>query len=144
MSEAGHAAGHVRWWWRALGALALYAVLEVTLTVVDYAPDPLRLALLVGVGVAAAGLARDSLAVTGPATWSAQPSHSVLPTGSDARLAGYVRMVEDHLTAPTPSGVLRDRLVDLSDGELADELEGPPRRLGKAQIDDYLRRIEER
>jgi hypothetical protein len=136
--------GRVRWWWRGLGALLLYAVLEVTLTLVDYAPDALRLALLVGVGVAATSLVLDGMAASGPAVWSDHPVHPVVPPGADLRLAAYVRLVEDHLTAPTPGAALRDRLVTLSDGRLAGELSGPPRRLSRAEIDDYLRRIEER
>ena len=132
-----------RWWRRALGGLLLYAVLEIVFTVVDFAPDALRLALLVGVCVAAAGLVQDSLADAGPA-WTVQPVQSLVPPGSDARLAAYVRLIEAHLTSRDPDGGLRDRLVTLSDGRLADDLAGPPRRLTTTQIDDYLRRIEDR
>ena len=132
-----------RWWRRALGGLLLYAVLEIVFTVVDFAPDALRLALLVGVCVAAAGLVQDSMADAGPA-WTVQPVQSLVPPGSDARLAAYVRLIEDHLTSRHPDGGLRDRLVALSDGRLADDLAGPPRRLTTTQIDDHLRRIEDR
>ena len=132
-----------RWWWRAVGGLLLYAVLEIVFTVVDFAPDALRLALLVGVCVAAVGLVHDSMADSGP-TWTAQPVQSLVPPGADPRLAAYVRLIEDHLTSRDPDSGLRDRLVALSDGRLTDDLAGPPRRLTTAQIDDYLRRIEER
>lgn len=134
----------VHWWWRGAGGVLLYAVLEVTLTVTGYAPDPVRLALVVGVGLATTGLVLDSLAAAGPATWTEHPEPSVVPPGADVRLAAYVRLLEDHFTAPTPGPALRDRLVALSDGRLAEELAGPPRRLGRAEIDDYLRRIEQR
>ena len=131
-----------RWRGRIVGALLLYAVLEVVLSLTDYAPDPLRLALLVGLCVAALGLLRDSLGDSAP-LWAAEPVQPVVPEGSDARLAAYVHLVEDHLTSRTPDGALRDRLVTLSDQRLADDLAGPPRRLSPAEIDDYLRRIED-
>lgn len=131
-----------RWRGRIIGALLLFAVLEAALSAADYAPDPLRLALLVGLCVAAVGLFRDSLAGGAP-LWTAEPVQHVVPEGSDARLAAYVRLVEDHLTSRTPDGALRDRLVALSGRRLADDLAGPPRRLSPAQIDDYLRRIED-
>ena len=88
------------------------------------------------------GLLRDSLGEPAP-LWAAEPVQPVVPEGADARLAAYVRLVEDHLTSRTPDGALRDRLVTLSGQRLAEELGGPPRRLSPAQIDDYLRRIEE-
>jgi hypothetical protein len=93
--------------------------------------------------------------------------HAVRPIslpGSDVRLAAYVRLVENHLTARTPDHGLRDRLGALCDerlerrrglrrtdpaargllgGDLLRYLEGPPRRLSRDEIDDYLRRIEE-
>lgn len=135
--------GPHRWWWRTLGALLVYAVLEVVFTMVDFAPNALRLALLVGLCVAAVGLLRDSMGDAG-ADWAAPPVPSVVPPGSDLRLAAYVRLIEDHLTSRNPDGGLRDRLVTLSGGMLAEDLAGPPRRLNRAEIDDYLRRIEER
>jgi len=131
-----------RWRGRVVAAVLLYAVLGGVLSATDYAPDPLRLALLVGLCVAALGLLRDSLGEPAP-LWAAEPVQPVVPEGADARLAAYVRLVEDHLTSRTPDGALRDRLVTLSDQRLAEELAGPPRRLSPAQIDDYLRRIED-
>jgi hypothetical protein len=142
--SAAEGRGRVHWWWRGAGALLLYAVLEVTLTLAGYAPDALRLALLVCVGVTATGLVLDGMVVSGPALWTEHPVPSVVPPGADVRLGAYVRLVEDHLSSPTPGAALRDRLVTLSDGRLAEELSGPPRRLSRAEIDDYLRRIEQR
>ncbi|NYD41003.1 hypothetical protein [Nocardioides panaciterrulae] len=127
---------------RALVALLLFAVLDVVFAVVDFEPDAPRLALLVLVCGAAVGLLLDSVDEGGP-PWPAPGSRPVVPRGSDARLSSYVRLVEDHLTARTPDAGLRDRLVELSGGRLAEELAGPPRRLSRAEIDDYLRRIEE-
>ena len=131
-----------RWQWRALGGLVLYAGLEVALAWLDFDPDPLRLALVVGVCVAAAGVLRDGIASTGR-EWTPPPAPPVVPPGSDSRLAAYVRLIEDHLTSRTPDGGLRDRLIVLSGGWLAGELDGPPRRLTTGEIDDYLKRIEE-
>jgi hypothetical protein len=137
MSDPAH------WWWRAGLGLLAYAVLEVSFTLLGFAPDALRLALLAAVGMATFGVLRDSVEQEA-ATWTSPPAPSVVPPGSDARLAAYVRLIEDMRTARTPGGTLRDHLVRLSDGQLADELAGPPRRLSLAEIDDYLRRIEER
>lgn len=131
-----------RWGRRALAALLVYALAEVALSALDFAPHALRLALLVGLAVAALGLARDALSDSGPG-WAAQPVPPLVPPGSDARLGAYVRLIEDNLTARTPGTGLRDRLVALSGGRLADELAGPPRRLSRSEIDAYLRRIEE-
>lgn len=133
----------VRWRGRAGLALGVYAVLEVGFTLFDYEPDALRLALLATVCVAGAGLLRDSLDHEST-PWTPPPVPSIVPHGSDARLAAYVRLIESMQTSRTPDGTLRDRLVRLSDGELAEELAGPPRRLSLAEIEDYLRRIEER
>jgi len=132
-----------RWRWRAWLALATYAVLEIALSLLDFEPDALRLALLVALGVAGAGLLRDSIDHEST-PWTPPPVPSIVPPGSDARLAAYVRLIESMQTARTPDGTLRDRLVRLSDQQLAEELAGPPRRLSLAEIDDYLRRIEER
>ena len=133
----------VRWRWRAGFALAAYAVLEIGFSLLDFAPDALRLALLVAVSVFGAGLLRDSLDHES-SPWIPPAAPSIVPPGSDARLAAYVRLIESMQTSRTPDGTLRDRLVRLSDQQLADELAGPPRRMSLEEIDDYLRRIEER
>ena len=132
-----------RWRWRAGLALLVYAVLETASSLLGFAPDALRLALLVAVGTAALGLLRDSIDQE-TAEWTPPPGPPVVPPGSDARLAAYVRLIESMQTSRTPDGTLRDRLVRLSDQQLADELAGPPRRMSLEEIDDYLRRIEER
>ena len=130
-----------RWRWRAGLGLLAYAVLEIAFTLLGFAPDAVRLALLVAVVTAALGLLRDSIDQE-PAPWTRPPAPSVVPPGSDARLAAYVRLIEDMQTARTPGGALRDHLVRLARGQLDDELAGPPRRLRLGEIDDYLRRIE--
>ncbi|HEU4811954.1 MAG TPA: hypothetical protein VFT00_07415 [Nocardioides sp.] len=151
------------WRWRVVQTLVAFAILEVVFTWVEFEPDALRLGLLVALCVAVLGLVQESLGERGP-LWSVHAVRPMSPPGSDVRLAAYVRLVENHLTARTPDRGLRDRLVVLCDerlerrrglrrtdpeartllGEdLLRDLEGPPRRLSRDQIDDYLRRIEE-
>ncbi len=152
-----------RLWWRAAGALAVFGVLEVVLTWLDFRPDALRLGLLVTLCVATAWLVWDSLGDSGPG-WPAASNRATVPPGSDRRLASYVRLLEGHLTADTPDRALRDRLAALCDerlerrhglrrtdpgaesllrADLLRDLAGPPRRLRASEIDDYLRRIED-
>lgn len=135
-----------RWRRRVAGAVAVYAVLEVVLASADFAPHALRLALVVGLGLGALGVLRDGLAGAAT-TWPRPAPAPVVPPGSETRLATYVRLVGDHLTARHPDGLLRDRLLALAEGGTADarpaHLDGPPRRLSRAEIDDHLRRLEE-
>ena len=135
--------GRAAWWWRAGIGLLTYAALEITFTLLGEAPDALRLALLVALATVALGLLRDGVELEA-ARWTPPPVPSVVPPGSDARLAAYVRLIEGMRTARTPDGALRDHLLALGGGRLDEELAGPPRRLSLAEIDDYLRRIEER
>ena len=151
------------WWWRAAGAVLLFGVLLVTFTVVDFEPDPVRLGLVVALGVAVAWLARDSLVEHGQ-LWTVREVRPIVPAGGDVKLASYVRLIENNLTARVPDRNVRDRLARLCDERLerrhglvrgdprADELlgadlvqalSGPPRRFGATEIDHYLTRIEE-
>jgi hypothetical protein len=158
-----------RWVLRGLVALGVFGLLHVTFTWTRLGPQPLRLGLLVLLGVAVAGLVRDALeAGTGAPGWTAQPPRPMVPVGGDLRLAAYVRLVDGHLTAAGPDPALRNRLAALCDerlerrhgldradpaaherlrellGErLLDDLAGAPRRLRRDEIDDHLRRIEE-
>ena len=152
-----------RWARRAAGAAALFLVLDLVLTRFEFAPDHLRLALVVTLAVAVTGLLTDSLAEGGSA-WVGEPMGSGGATATDPHLASYVRVLESHLTARGADAALRDRLAALCDErlgrrhslsrddpaaeallgpELIGALAGPPRRLRKEQIDDYLRRIED-
>jgi hypothetical protein len=152
-----------RWVRRAAGAAAVVVVLDVVLTVFDYAPDHLRLALLVTLAVAVMGLLSDSVGESGPA-WRVEPMSTGGVTATDPHLASYVRILESHLTARTADTALRDRLARLCDERLTRrhaltrddpaaeallgpgllrDLAGPPRRLRREEIDGYLRRIEE-
>jgi hypothetical protein len=150
-------------WRRMAGAAALALVLYVGLLLLDFEPDPLRLTLLVLVGVAGLGLLADGLGNEDP-SWTVDMVRWATPPGQDHGFATYVRMIEGHLTVDVPHGALRDRLgalaarrleqrhglsvddpraVALLGRELAAVLAGPPRRLGPAEIDRCVRRIEE-
>ena len=154
--------GMKRWALRAAGAAALVLVLDIVLTLFDFAPDHLRLALLVALTVAVAGLLMDSLAESGP-VWRVEPMGTGGVTATDPHLASYVRILESHLTARISDTALRNRLAALCDERLARrhaltrddpaaeallgsgllrDLAGPPRRLRREEIDDHLRRIE--
>ena len=152
-----------RWLLRATGAAALVVTLDIVLSVFDFAPDHVRLALLVTLGVAVTGLLSDSVGETG-ATWRVEPMGRGGVTATDPHLASYVRILESHLTARTADSALRDRLATLCDERLTRrrgvtrddpaaeallgpgllrDLTGPPRRLRREEIDGYLRRIEQ-
>lgn len=152
-----------RWWRRITLAVVLYAVLEVAFVRVDFDPDPLRLALLVALGMALVGLVLDSLPDVAP-LWEVHAVRSTTPPGQDHRTSLNLRILEGHLTGRTPDSALRDRLGALADQVLrvrhdvaredprAAELLGPelyrvltepPRRLGRDEIERCVRRIEE-
>jgi hypothetical protein len=152
-----------RWARRAAGTVALVVLLDVVLTRFEFAPDHLRLALVVALGVAVTGLLIDSLAEGGSA-WRVEPMGTGGATATDPHLASYVRILESHLTARGADTALRNRLAALCDERLARRhalarddpaaeallgpelvgvLSGPPRRLTREQIDGCLRRIEE-
>ncbi len=152
-----------RWVRRAAGAAALVLALDILLTLFDFAPDHLRLALLVALTVAVTGLLSDSLGEGGP-VWRVEPMGTGGVTATDPHLASYVRILESHLTARTADTALRDRLAALCDERLTRrhaltrddpaaeallgsgllrDLAGPPRRLRREEIDGHLRRIEE-
>jgi hypothetical protein len=152
-----------RWARRAAAAAVLAVVLDILLTRFEFAPDHLRLALVVALAVAVIGLLTDALAESG-SPWRVEPMGSGRATATDPHLASYVRILESHLTARGADSALRDRLAGLCDERLArrhaltredpaagallgteliSALAGPPRRLRREQIDDYLRRIED-
>ena len=152
-----------RWVRRALAAVALLVVLDIVLGLFEFAPDHLRLALVVALAVAVIGLLMDSIAEVRSA-WRVEPVGAGVATATDPHLASYVRILESHLTARGADAALRDRLAALCDERLARRhaltrddpaaegllgpellgvLSGPPRRLKRDQIDGYLRRIED-
>ena len=151
------------WWLRIAVGAVVFVALQLVLTYFDYGPRPARLGLVVALGVVVAGLVHDTLRDPS-GTWAGPAVRPITPPGSDARLAGYVRLVEGHLTARIPDAALRDRLAELCDErlerhrglrrsdpeaeallgpDLLRDLAAPPHRLSRAEIDDHLRRIEE-
>lgn len=152
-----------RWGRRVAGGVAAFVALEVVLVVAGTDPDPVRLALLVAVGVGVLGLVRDAL-VDGGVSWHVDvEAPSVRGTG-DPRLSFYVNLLEAHRSARTDDTAVRDRLGGLADQvlrqrygvprtdpratdllgpELVAVLDGPARKLNPAEIDRYLTRIEE-
>jgi hypothetical protein len=152
-----------RWVLRSVGAATLFVALDVPLTLFDFAPDHLRLALLVALAVAVTGLLSDSLGEGAP-VWRVEPMGTGGVTATDPHLASYVRVLESHLTARTADSALRNRLAALCDerlarrhaltrddpaagallgSELLRDLSGEPRRLRREEIDGHLRRIEQ-
>ena len=152
-----------RWGRRAAGGLVVFVALEVVLELVHAGPDAVRLALLVATCVGVLGLVLDALSDPGP-SWTVEVEAPFSRDREDPRLARYLNLVEAHLTARSDDSALRDRLGVLADQVLrqrhgltlddprADELlgpelvaviAGPPRRLGLAEIDHCLTRIEE-
>ena len=152
-----------RWWRRGVAAAVAYVVLEVLLTVLDLDPDPLRLALLVGTYTALLGLVVDAVAGDEP-IWTIESELPAARSGGDPRLGRYVGLLESHLSAKGEDRVLRERLGALTDQvlrqrhgfghedpraeellgpELAELVNGPPRRIAPAQLDRCLTRIEE-
>lgn len=151
-----------RWLWRALTFGVLFGVADVALVRLDFAPDHLRLLLLMAVGFVVLLLLLDALSDDSPG-WNDDPVRPMAVAGSDHRLAGYVRLIESHLTAAVVDAGVRDRLALLCDERLARrhgltrqdpaarellgdallrDLAGPARRLTRAQIGQHLERIE--
>jgi hypothetical protein len=152
-----------RWWRRAAGGAAAFAALEVLLQLTGTDPDPLRLALLVAIGVGVLGLVRDALAV-GTVSGDVDVETRSGRPGGDPRLSLYVNLLEAHRVARSHDPAVRDRLGGLADQvlrqrygvpradprasellgpELVAVLDGPARRLTPAEIDRCLTRIEE-
>ena len=84
-----------RWVRRAAGAAALLLGLDIVLTLFDFAPDHLRLALLVALAVAVTGLLTDSLGEDAP-VWRVEP----MGTGGRHRDRSPPRVVRPHPREP--------------------------------------------
>jgi hypothetical protein len=151
-----------RWGPRLAGGLVAFLGFEVLLTLIDADPDPVRLALLVATCTVLLGLVGDALD-GGEPSWGVEVEVPSVRESADTRLGGYVGLLESHLSAREPDGALRDRLGDLADEvlrhrhglrrddaraeallgpALSEVLEGPPRRLSRAQITRCLTMIE--
>lgn len=144
-------------------AIGLYVVAYAVTARLRWDPEPVRLALVIGLLLALIELLVSALDAAGP-SWKVD---SVIPAGQpgrDAQFSTYLRILEGHLTSKTPDGALRDRLAALADRrlvqhqgvrredpraapllgpELVRDLDGPPRRLSLGEIERYLTRIEE-
>ena len=150
-------------WTVRLGVLAVVVVgLYVLLSIFDYDPHPVRLALLTTVAMAAVWLTSDVLVDAG-AAWNVYSDQPVSEGQLDPRLATYLRTLEGHLTSSTADTALRDRLAVLADRRLAKRglrrgdaeardllgpdlsaiLDGPPRRMAVSEINRHVTRIEE-
>lgn len=159
-----------RWWRRATLTLGAYAGLLIAGVATDLDPDPVALLLVVGVLVLLGGALLDGLPSGDPVgaadhpTWHLDDVRSEDPRGRDARTAVNLRLLESHASARVPDQHLRDRFALLAEQQLrthcghgldspgADELlgpvltgvvNGPVRRLRRAEIVECVQRIEE-
>ncbi len=151
-----------RWVIRALVTGVVVLALVAFARIEHTTPLVLPMVLLVGAVVAIAGLVNDSGGAD-PTDWSVAVYASRTSTGQDAGLAGYARLLENHLSARQADPALRERLARLTDDRLARAglrrgdpevtrrlgstltgvLDGPPRTLRPAEIEECIRRIEE-
>jgi hypothetical protein len=151
-----------RWVVRALLFAAVVIGLTIFARVEDTSPRVLPTVLFTGAVVALAGLLADSGGAE-PADWTPASEYAATSVGQDAGLAGNARLLENHLTARVVDPLLRARLTRMTDDRLsglglsrADPevnrrlgptltavLDGPPRKLRAAEIEECIRRIEE-
>jgi hypothetical protein len=150
--------------WLARGGFVVLVVLVlVAVARIEHTtPLLLPMVLLVGAVVAIAGLVTDSGGAD-PADWTVVAPFPRVSSGQDGGLAANVRLIENHLSARHADPLLRGRLAHLADDRLArlglrrgdpgvaerlgptlcDVLDGPPRPLRPAEIEECIRRIEE-
>jgi hypothetical protein len=151
-----------RWLGRVVFAALVIAVLTGFTLVEHASPQLLPTALLVCAVVAIAGLVLDSGGAD-PPEWGIPATSGTASSGQDAGLAGNVRLLENHLSAREADPLLRARLTRLTDDRLGrlglrrgdpevvprlgptllGVIEGPPRPLRPAEIEECIRRIEE-
>jgi len=148
---------------RIVVAVAAYAVLLVGTSALDFDPHPVRLALVVALGLAGLWLLVD-VAVDESLRWQPDPISLSVQAGRDARFDNYVRVIEGHLTAREPSPLLQERLAALAASVLDQRygldlddphatallgpdamavLRGPAHRMSLADVDQCVTRIEE-
>jgi hypothetical protein len=139
-----------------IAGLTIFALIE------DTRPRPVPTLLLVGAVVAIFGMLSDSSG-TDPADWSPMSEYATTTAGQDAGLAGNLRLLENHLTARQVDPLLQARLTRMTDDRLSQlglsrgdpdvrrrlgptltgVIDGPPRSLQRAEIEECIRRIEE-
>lgn len=144
-------------------AVAAYAVLLAGTSALHFDPHPVRLALVVALGLTGLWLLMD-IAVDEGMRWQPEPITLSVQAGRDARFDSYVRVIEGHLTAREPSPLLQERLAALAASVLDQRygldlddpratallgpdalavLRGPAHRLSLADVDQCVTRIEE-
>jgi hypothetical protein len=154
--------GRRRWTARALLAALVIGVISAFTVFEKASPQLLPTTLLVCAVVAIAGMIADSGGAD-PPDWTISGEFAAASSGQDGGLASNVRLLENHLSARAADPLLRARLIRLTDDRLArlglrrgdpgvtqrlgptlvDVLEGPPRPLQPAEIEECIRRIEE-
>ena len=157
-----------RSWWGVAGAVVVAGLTWLVLALLHFEPDPVRLPLLIALMVAVVQLLSDALGTEEPVLrlWAVDVEDPLRPAGQDARLSYLVQVLAQHQVARHPDGRLVECLAELADRRLlqrhgvrrpedperAAELLGPEltralaeppgRRLGTAEIDRHLQRIE--
>ncbi len=152
-----------RWAGFVLLAAIVYAGLLLATRLLKWEPDPIRLGLVVTLGLSVIWLVLAVLRPAGP-SWIVDSVAPTGPPGRDAVFSTYLRLIDSHLTMASPDGVLRDRLAGLADrrlrqhhgfglddprahallgDDLASAFERPPRRMSLAELDRHVTRIEE-
>ncbi|WP_457208196.1 hypothetical protein [Nocardioides sp. P5_C9_2] len=135
------------WVARAALLVAIIAVGQVALTLLDFGPRLLGWALLMTTVAALVWLLLDANQ-TRPADWIDSRPPLVRP--DDGEESSYHRILRSHLDSREPGPALRHRLValartrdpGLTDPDLRELAQLPVRRLSPAEIDHYLTRIE--
>lgn len=147
---------------RALAALAVVVVLVVFARVEHASPLLLPMVLVVATVVAIGGVLLDTADFEVP-SWEVPLEVGSSSSGQDMGLVGNVRLIENHLSARHVDPLLPGRLARLAHDRLArlglrrDDpavrerlgptlnavLDGPPRSLRRAEIEECIRRIEE-
>ncbi len=153
-----------RFWWGWLAATAVACgVFWGLLVVLGTDPRPGPLFLLVALVMAVLALVNLNV-TTDATTWDVHASQASAGPGQDTRLAMYARVLSGHLDSRDPDAQLRDRLAELAAARLRQRhgiglddaaatgllgpevvaiLTGAPRRLGRGEIENAVRRIEE-
>jgi hypothetical protein len=139
-----------------VGGLAVFAAVE------DTHPRVVPTVLMVGAVVAIYGMLADTGGAD-PANWSPPVEPTTGWGGQDSGLAGNMRLLENHLSAREVDPILRGRLARMTDDRLSRAglsrgdpdverrlgptltaiIDGPPRPLRRAEIEECIRRIEE-
>jgi hypothetical protein len=154
---------HSQRWGRATAGIFVFAGTYIVAAQLHWDPEPVRLALVIGVAVALLELVVNVLEAP-RSSWHVDPVNASTQQGRDAQFAAYLRIVEGHLSAKTPGPVLQNRLAALADPrqmlhhgvrrddpraaallgpELVRDLDGHTRRLSLDEVESHLTRIEE-